>query len=522
MGGCWRGRRGARGSLAALAVTGWLAAGPGAAAGAETGPSFDCRAAGTAVERLICSPGAGLGELAGLDVRMAALYRAALARAPAPDDGKGGLKAQQRRFLADRNACAADERGGPAGGEVILSCVRQLMLARVAELARAVGDNPAGGWFDDACEAWHGLEGEDRLRLAWSPEPEPEVPHRLTYESDASSAADDGFAFEVDGRTFPAGREPIGRGTRVTSGDEATPAGVMPSGSAPAGGALADAMAAGRLLRVLRNGKAIYRAELAGLPRSHPARFACGRSEVPEAERAVEATRLAAFLARRLEERFADLEVARLTDFPAECRERPRVVNSLKASVLFGLYTDLAKYMMEGKGLAAFLPSARPTGKDAVWLRPHASMKLRQLLTGLDLVARVREEAKLDHGAVDAYHDVLLAGIDDLLAYRALVAALPAAAYDDYLHRLASGAADQKALTLLEAGPGAAVLPADWACHKVYYVFEDMTLGGQKTWFAGMTLAEYYASFWIRRNADGLAPLVETALRAARTAIGGP
>lgn len=83
-------------------------------------PSFDCRRATHAVERMICKD----GELADLDHALAALYDRVLARTPARQ--QADLKAEQRRWIGERNDCrtASDARG----------CVKSAYETRIDEL----------------------------------------------------------------------------------------------------------------------------------------------------------------------------------------------------------------------------------------------------------------------------------------------------------------------------------------------------------------------------------------------------
>jgi uncharacterized protein len=83
-------------------------------------PSFNCRRATHEVERMICKD----GELADLDHELAALYERVLARTPARQQAE--LKAEQRRWISERNDCqtASDARG----------CVKSAYEARIDEL----------------------------------------------------------------------------------------------------------------------------------------------------------------------------------------------------------------------------------------------------------------------------------------------------------------------------------------------------------------------------------------------------
>ncbi|MBZ9936556.1 hypothetical protein LB518_09635 [Mesorhizobium sp. BR1-1-16] len=91
-------------------------------------PSFDCRRAKLAAEAAICSQ----ADLAALDRAMAESYKMALLANPG---NRAALKAQQKRYIARRNAC-----GGSA------DCLRQAMMDQIARLDPAA----AGTDSDDA------------------------------------------------------------------------------------------------------------------------------------------------------------------------------------------------------------------------------------------------------------------------------------------------------------------------------------------------------------------------------------
>lgn len=85
-------------------------------------PSFDCSASRTEAERLVCSN----PELAGLDVEVAALYRAARASASDPSV----IVTDQRQWVDERNQCGS------------AACLADVYNRRKAELAQWVGPNP--------------------------------------------------------------------------------------------------------------------------------------------------------------------------------------------------------------------------------------------------------------------------------------------------------------------------------------------------------------------------------------------
>jgi uncharacterized protein len=95
------------------------------AGAAEAQPSFRCTPDLVGAEFVICDTPA----LHALDRRLAELYRAALARAGA---NAASLRAEQRAFLASRDACTAitsRERAGIAG------CIGDAMRERIRELS---------------------------------------------------------------------------------------------------------------------------------------------------------------------------------------------------------------------------------------------------------------------------------------------------------------------------------------------------------------------------------------------------
>ncbi len=108
--------------VAVLAGLGMAVAGGGVVRAA---PSFDCRAAGTPVERAICADEA----LGTLDRRIAEAYAELMGAVG--DAERARLRAGQREWLTTvRNACA----GRPAPG----ACLAQTMQARAGDLEAAV------------------------------------------------------------------------------------------------------------------------------------------------------------------------------------------------------------------------------------------------------------------------------------------------------------------------------------------------------------------------------------------------
>lgn len=85
-------------------------------------PSFDCLKASGQVEKLICSD----SELAGLDVELACLYKAALTKAAGQE--LKTLRAYQRGWIKGRNEC------WKAIGVSVRACVEASYRDRIKEL----------------------------------------------------------------------------------------------------------------------------------------------------------------------------------------------------------------------------------------------------------------------------------------------------------------------------------------------------------------------------------------------------
>ncbi len=94
------------------------------------GPSFDCARAASPVERRICAPGASnVNPLKLADANLAEVYRAAL--------GAGRVTAaDQRRWLATRDACLSRPETGAPGAATVEDCLSGLYAARQTELER--------------------------------------------------------------------------------------------------------------------------------------------------------------------------------------------------------------------------------------------------------------------------------------------------------------------------------------------------------------------------------------------------
>ncbi|WP_042811741.1 lysozyme inhibitor LprI family protein, partial [Xanthomonas citri] len=91
-------------------------------AGAAWSASFDCKQAGTPVERRLCAVPA-LGQL---DDQLDEAYRGVLDTAPR--DSLTAVRDQQRAWLRQRNACAQDAK--------VDDCLRRSLKARVDALGK--------------------------------------------------------------------------------------------------------------------------------------------------------------------------------------------------------------------------------------------------------------------------------------------------------------------------------------------------------------------------------------------------
>ena len=84
-------------------------------------PSFDCRRASTAVERLICAS----SELAALDRELAASFAAALSRTSA----KAAIQREENNWVTQRDGCA-----GVGSQQAIVNCIAGAYQGRLREL----------------------------------------------------------------------------------------------------------------------------------------------------------------------------------------------------------------------------------------------------------------------------------------------------------------------------------------------------------------------------------------------------
>lgn len=111
---------------------------------ADQGPSFDCQAAESDAEALVCED----PDLAAIDRELARLY--ALAEAAESGDGLAILRATQRGWIRGRDDC------WKAAG-TLADCVRDTYALRIAELrqgyaAARAGDGPSAGPYPYVCE----------------------------------------------------------------------------------------------------------------------------------------------------------------------------------------------------------------------------------------------------------------------------------------------------------------------------------------------------------------------------------
>lgn len=273
-------RRGYRGMVMSAGrmglVAGCLALVAASMSGAAHGATpqiragFDCRKASTPVEKAIC----GDANTAGWDRQMSEIYAALLKKQPTDD----ALRRDQRAFIAERSACAAPERGAPASAGALDNCIWDLTTSRDDELARravAAGltkalklDTPDPAWdaFTDGtgkaliCTAHDGRDGSDGVSVIRRPGetgPGAVAFEEFAYKGVGVLRDGDSVAFTLDGKTFPGtvAIDPPDRGP-----DRRFRILAAPGQAAP----LLAAMQSGGMLRVVRNGKVIFRAPLDG------------------------------------------------------------------------------------------------------------------------------------------------------------------------------------------------------------------------------------------------------------------
>lgn len=216
-------------------------------------PGFDCTKASSPVEREICAP--GNDDLATDDRHMTRLYLRLLAKSRDP----ARLRARQLAFLRDRELCATREPGSESAELVLDHCIEVLTHYRIDTLKRL--EKGGSAWSNDdappSCDASFGDDGWDNITVS------PGSGTVLYYWFDMRAVVlkpTDKVAFDVNGAIFP-GRIKIDSDGQVNaiSSDRR----------------LIAAMAHGTMLRVRRNGKVIFRADLAGFPVSYAKARAC-------------------------------------------------------------------------------------------------------------------------------------------------------------------------------------------------------------------------------------------------------
>jgi uncharacterized protein YecT (DUF1311 family) len=229
-------------------------------------PGFDCAKATTPVEQTICAN----QDMADADRRMTEQFAA---RLKATADA-AALRQEQRAFLQDRARCADDEPGHPADERkrLVGSCIYDLTAGRSDELTP--GDRAAWAVFADGklpdrtCSLRFGHDGSDAVELERHAGDAPVLRFtEFVFRFASLLKATDKASFEVDGTEFPA---------TVTippgSDDLPTIAAAVDDRSA-----LLHALASGRMLRVKRNGKVVFRAPLASFSEADAqTRQACG------------------------------------------------------------------------------------------------------------------------------------------------------------------------------------------------------------------------------------------------------
>lgn len=240
------------------------------AAAPEIKAGFDCRKASTQVEKAIC----GDADLAARDRRMSEIYIALLKAQP----GDTALRGDQRAFVAERSACAAPERGAPVRADALDNCIWDLTTSRGDALARRATeaglakalklDSPDPAWdaFTDGagkaltCTAHDGHDGSDGVSVIRRPGdtgPGAVAFEEFAYKGVGVLRDGDSVAFTVGGKTFPGtvAIDPADRGPdrrfRILAAPDQAPS-------------LLTAMQSGGMLRVVRNGKVIFRAPLDG------------------------------------------------------------------------------------------------------------------------------------------------------------------------------------------------------------------------------------------------------------------
>lgn len=216
-------------------------------------PGFDCAKASSPVDREICAP--GNDALAADDRQMTQLYSRMLAKSAHP----ARFRAEQRAFLRDREQCGAREPGRKSSDMALDHCIAVLTHYRIDALKRlGQGGN---AWSTEGppplCDTSFGDDGWDGIAVGPA---EGTVSYVWFDMRESVLEATDKVDFDVDGKVFPG---------RIEAGGDGRPNGFLADRS------LIAAMVHGNLLRVKRNGKVIFRAELAGFPLPYARSLGC-------------------------------------------------------------------------------------------------------------------------------------------------------------------------------------------------------------------------------------------------------
>jgi uncharacterized protein YecT (DUF1311 family) len=231
-------------------------------------PGFDCAKAKSPVETTIC----GDDDLADLDRRMSEAFAVRLKSG----GDTAALRASQRGFVQEREHCADPEprRTKRDQRRIIGNCIYDLTVARLDELTAGNDDKWAvfsgGDTPDRTCTVRFGHDGSDAIefdyRRGTAASTALHFDEFVFREAPLLQAGDTG-SFAVDGTAFPASVE------IPKDPDNDSPSIVAAEPRA----ALMHALAAGRILRVKRNGKAIFHATLASFAAADAqARRDCG------------------------------------------------------------------------------------------------------------------------------------------------------------------------------------------------------------------------------------------------------
>jgi hypothetical protein len=216
-------------------------------------PGFDCAKASSPVDREICTP--GNDELAKDDSQMTKLYLRRLAQSPDP----ARIRAEQLAFLHDREQCGAREPGRKSSDMALDHCISVLTHYRIDALKRA--EQGGNAWSTDGppplCDTSFGDDGWDGIAVAPATGT---VSYVWSDMRETVLKSNDTVDFDVDGTVFP------GRIKADSDGQ---------LNALAADRQLIAAMVHGSLLRVKRNGKVIFRADLAGFPKPYAKSLSC-------------------------------------------------------------------------------------------------------------------------------------------------------------------------------------------------------------------------------------------------------